>query len=339
MPRRNWALYGSPATPISAEIHATADLVRAYGDVMVDDAVGRKYRAEAMAQEIINSQAWVKAFWANRELNEAQRLRRYVSPLERQKRRNSKEWERLKNYPELNGPSIASGTALNFLLNRLAGGLLAEQFSLGSKTAELVKLDVLRLDPKTLHTLRVRRDLPNGQNLAFDPVAGPSEKIEQWPFALSGAEFDSYRKKYEKARSDVISAARKREDSRDAARVLLKAFDELDAAFNKKNTRKVLTDQKTTPMTAFVQYLAAKRFLQARAGEVAQLQNAGSRLPEDDLRFTDNDLISLLKHMSGNGLLFAPAETGDEHAYHRVFDLMRDLYVFATADDDSGKAK
>ena len=34
--RRNWAVYQSPATPISAEIHATADLVRAYGEATVD---------------------------------------------------------------------------------------------------------------------------------------------------------------------------------------------------------------------------------------------------------------------------------------------------------------
>jgi hypothetical protein len=45
---------------------------------------------------------------------------------------NSKTWERLRDHPDLNGPAVDNGNALNFLLHRLSGTLLAYHFSEGA---------------------------------------------------------------------------------------------------------------------------------------------------------------------------------------------------------------
>jgi hypothetical protein len=335
VPRRNWALYGSPATAASAEIHATADLVRAYGEANVDDAAAREIRARAMRQEIDNSVEFLKAYWERRSINEAERLKRYVSPLQRADRQNSKTWERLRNHPELNGPAIVEGSALNFLLNRLAGGALAYQFSEDLKSAEFKTSKELHLDPEIVHRLRLKRDSTGGKAIIFRADEGVTMTVEWWPYALRGDEFARHRRDYDQARSTVVLAARKGSDAHAEIGKLSRAFAQLDDAFRKQNDR----ETRFKSQAAFQHYSTAKRFLQSLAGEVLQFQVAGgAHALEDDSRFRGDHLIALLTHMSRHGLEFAPALHEDEFAYHTIFTMMRDVY-FAVAPYESSEQK
>jgi hypothetical protein len=332
--RRNWAAYQSPATPISAEIHATADLVRAYGEATVDDAAAREIRSRAVRQEIENSVEFVRAYWERRSINEAERLKRYVSPLQRAKKQNSKTWERLRDHPELNGPAIAEGAALNFLLNRLASSVLAYQLTSTSQSRDLKESDELRLNDEVLHRLRLKRDSTDGKAVIFRADEGVTLAIDWWPYALRGEEFVSQRRDYEKARSAVVLAGRNGKDAHAEIGRLLKAYDQLDAAFRKQNDR----ESRLKNQAAFRHYTTARQFLQGLAGEVLQFQVAGgARALEDDMRFHGDHLIALLTHMSRNGLEFAPALPGDEAAYRMLFHMMRDVYVAVADDDTSGK--
>ena len=56
------AQHASPATAISAQIHAEADFVRAYGEAAADLALAREIRARAVHLEIENSVDFVKAY-------------------------------------------------------------------------------------------------------------------------------------------------------------------------------------------------------------------------------------------------------------------------------------
>jgi len=322
--RRNWAVYQSPATPLSAEIHATADLVRAYGEATVDDAAAREIRSRAVRQEIQNSVDFVRAYWERRSINEAERLKRYVSPLQRAKNQNAKTWERLRDHPELNGPAIAEGTALNFLLNRLASSALAYQLTSTSRAGELKQSDELKLNEEVLHRLRLKRDSTDGKAVIFRADEGVALAIDWWPYALRGEEFTRERRDYEQARAAVVLAGRNGIDAHAEIGKLLKAYDQLDAAFRKQNDR----ESRLKNQAAFRHYTTGRRFLQALAGEVLQFQVAGgARALEDNMQFHGDHLIALLTHMSRNGLEFAPAVPGDEAAYRRVFQMMRDVYV------------
>ena len=50
-------------------------------------------------------------------------------------------------------------------------------------------------------------------------------------------------------------------------------------------------------------------------------------LNNDTLRYDGANLVTLLTHMSRNGLEFAPSLPGEEPAYQQLFHMMRDLYV------------
>jgi hypothetical protein len=76
------------------------------------------------------------------------------------------------------------------------------------------------------------------------------------------------------------------------------------------------------------EYGLAKRYLQSLAGELYRIKSVGLKAVNDDSqKFQGSNLIALLTHMSRNGLEFAPSLPGEESAYHRVFHMMRDLYV------------
>jgi hypothetical protein len=329
--RRNWSSYGSPATALSAQIHAQADFVRSYGQASVDLAAARAIRAQAVRMEIANSVEFVKAYWERRSIGEAERMKRYVAPLKRKELRDSKTWQRLKDHPELNGPAVAEGTALNFLLDRMAGGVLAYRFSLGNQEINAETLKQLELTPAMIHSLRLRQDLTVNRGSVFRADEGVPLDIDWWPYALRDEELTRERERYERARRGVLSAGQG-QDADAAQKDLAKAYDDLVAKFQAQSTRSVRLDS----IQSHHHYLTAKRFLQSLAGEVLRFQELGpERLQDDDLKFQGTNLVALLTHMSRNGLEFAAAEPGDEPAYHAVFRMMRDLYVTVAEDEKS----
>jgi len=333
-PRYRWNYYGSPATAISARIHAEADFVRALGEYSVDQAEAREIRSRAVRQEIANSVEYVQAYWDRRSIWEAERLRRYVGPLERKQIQNSKTWERLKDHPDLSGQSIVTGQALNFLLDRLSASAVASQSLGNSATAALAGSKAFQLPPETLHSLRLRQEVAGGQQLVFRADEGVSNGIEWWPYLLRDDVFVRDRQTFEKARKKVLASATAGGASPTDFKSLLEAYDALERRFQTRFPKEARL--KTT--STFQHYLTTQRFLQSLGAEIIRLQTTGSLAGADDLKFQGNNLLDLLVHMSRRGLDFAPAQPGEDAAYHGVFRLMRDLYI-TVAEEDEGAHK
>jgi hypothetical protein len=321
------APYYSPATAISAQIHAEANYLRAYGEAAVDLNAARILRARAVNMELKNSVDYVKAYWERRSIAEAEKLKRHKTLAQKEDIRNSHLWQRLRDHPDLSVEAIPNGTALNFLLDRMAGGVLAYKFSAGEGNLDPNLLGQLKLDAETLHQLRVRQDLPSGEKTVFRVDDGKPLDVGWWPAALRGSEYQRERSRFEQARSAVMSGSEA--SAEDNLKALFAAYDELVESFYAHHNRRVRLHSIQTHR----EYGLAKRFLQSLGGELYRLRSVGPKAAKDDsLKFTGDNLIALLTHMSRNGLEFAPSQPGEESAYHRVFHMMRDLYV-AVADD------
>jgi hypothetical protein len=322
----------SPGTAISAQIHAEANMLRAYGEAAVDFEVARNYRAKAVEMEIKNSVDYVRAYWDRRSIGEAERMKRHMTAARKQELRNSHLWKRLRDLPELSAESIPNGVALNFLLDRLAGGVLAYRFSEGGAELSLSSLEQLELPPQTIHQLRVRQDLATSGNTVFRLREGKPLDVDWWPAALRSGTFQSERKQFEAART-VLMASASDESLENNLKGTFKAYDDLAAAFHQHHTRSV----RLKSVQDHRQYGLAKRFLQSLAGELYRIREVGVKaLQNDSLRYDGSNLVSLLTHMSRNGLEFAPSLPGEEPAYQQLFHMMRDLYV-AVGEDQAEK--
>lgn len=338
-PRYNWTYYGSPATAASAAVHAQADFLRAYGEASVDVAEARRIHAEAYRQELINSVERIKAYWERKSIGEAELFKRYHHHLDSQKLQNSKTWERIKNHPDLTGPQVQNGTALNFLLARLSGTVLAYEFSGGSlQNPEMIQQ--LSLSPDTIHQLKLRQRTKNGQNLVFRADEGTALANDWWPYALAAADFENHRFNFSVALDQVKKEAS--ENGRitpESIQKLDESLFEIKAAFDDKYTGPAKTASVNgSRMQNWSHYNTGKRFLQSLAGEVGRLATTQKASAFDgSLKFEGDNLVALLTYMSRSGLDFAPAEPGDEQAYHRLFAMMRDIYVIVAENDPSIK--
>lgn len=329
-----WISSFSPGTALSAEINAEANMLMAYGEAAVDFEVARNYRAQAVSLEIKNSVDYVKAYWDRRSIIEAEKLKRHVTVAGKQDLMNSHVWKRLRDLPELSVESVQNGTALNFLLDRMAGGVLAYRFSAGDGNGtDLAKLEQLDLSPATLKQLRVRQELASGGRTIFRLNEGKPLDVNWWPSALRAGHFQSERKEFEQSRS-LMFASTDEESLEKNLKATFQAYDKLTAAFHAHHTRGV----RLKSVQDHREYGLAKRFLQSVAGELYRIREVGVKaLNNDSLRFDGKNLIALLTHMSRNGLEFAPALPGEEPAYQQIFHMMRDLYV--AVGDEQGAAK
>ncbi len=324
----------SPATAISAQIHAEANFLRAYGDAAADLNRARIYRAQAVNLEIQNSVDYVKAYWERRSIGEAEKLKRHKTLAQKEDIRNSHLWQRLKDHPDLSVEAIPNGTALNFLLDRLAGGVLAYQFSAGQSGPSLELLQQLELDQKTLHQLRVRQELPSGGRTVFRVDEGKPLDVGWWPASLRGSELQTERTHFENARTNLMSGPETSLENN--LKELFTAYDQLVEAFHKLHTR----EARLKSVNTHREYGLAKRFLQSLASELYRIRSVGPKALKDDaLKFEGKNAVALLTHMSRNGLEFAPSLPGEEPAYHRVFHMLRDLYVTVAEDDQANQKK
>ncbi len=337
VPRYNWGFYGSPASLASANIHAQADFLRAYGEASVDLAVARDINAQAVAKEIENSIAMVNAYWERKTIGEIERYKRLYHHLDSQKLQNSKIWDRVKNHPELAFPQIQNGVAPNWLLARLSTTILAYDFAGGGASADM--LVQLTLSKEDLHQLRLRQHVPNGQNLIFRADEGTAVNTDWWPYALAGADFNDYRFAFDRAKEKVVEEAQNGRVSPDAINEMAAALFDIQQAFDLKFAGGIKTEKSYgSRMATWNHYNTAKRFLQGLAGEIRRLEHTQKPTAFDgSLRFEGDNLVALITYMSRHGLDFAPAEPGDEPAYHKVFTMMRDMYVTVADEDEALK--
>ncbi len=333
----NYSGWHSPLDALSARVHAQADLVRATGEATVDFAVAREIRAHAVRQELVNSVDRVKAYWERRRIGEEEIRKRRVDPLTRRRRQNGKTWERLKNHPELNGPAIAKGESLNFLMYRLLVNGAAIDSSDSQSGFDAEALAYFALPPDVLHDLRLQQNTATGDRHIFRADEGTPLDVGWWPYVLRGEEFAGTRDQFVQARQATLRDA---EDGQLEPRTL----EELELALVDLSTeyREHFTRERRIRegVKGFQQTLAADAFLQSLDLEIARLQSTGDASTFDDhLRFDPGQdgghLLALLQFMARNGLEFGPAQPGDESAYHTVFQQLRDLYLAVAENDES----
>jgi len=310
---------------VTRRILANAAYIEAASNLRTSAARSREIRAKAIRGEIANSVAYTKAFWETKAINESERMKRYKGPLERRKIGISKTWERLRDLPELNGPAIIEGRAMNFLLDRLSGSVLAYRFSLHNQEPNAALAKQLVLPPDTINKLQLRQRLTGGRELVFRADEGTALRDDWWPSAVRGKEFESLRASFSKDRQVAVREAQAtKQISNEALKELMKSLDRIDAAVHRKYDR----NTRFRSISAWADFKRAERFIQTRAGEIRRMQETGTAEAFDgSLKFKGGDLIALLTHMSRSGLDFAPAQPGDEAAYQGVFHMMRDLYL------------
>jgi len=317
---------------IASRIYAEADLTRAVGEAAVDFEVARRLRAETVRRQIQNSVLRVKAYWDRRSIMEAELLKRRYDELKVQRRRASKTWGMLKDFPYFAPARITNGDALNFLLHRLAVTLLAYEFT-GNSSADALRKDKdLRLTPEVLHALRLRQAQAGGKVLVFRADEHEGMNLDWWPAALRLPVFRPLRERVQAARERVLQLPADDEES------LFAALQELDTAllqlvdqFEKYYTRDRIFER---GYSSWAEYKTADAFLKNLVGEVGRIRQTGRppKVPGPQ-RFCGGNVVDLIKHMCENGLEFAPALPGDEFAYFKVFKQLRDLYVVAVSSD------
>ena len=321
----------SPYDAISSRVYAQAELIRAGGAADVDYATARAIRAVAVRQEIANSVERVRAYWDRKAIGEAERMKRAYHHLESKRKRNSQTWDRLKNHPDLNGPGIVNGTALNFLLHRLSGTVLAYEFANKDAKSASQLVSQLQLTSKTLHGLNLRQAVPGGERLVFRADEGIGLRVDWWPPSLRDPALVSQRSGFEKSRQALVTDAKDGTISDEAIAALDVALLDLREAFERRSTR---DERFRDGMKSWQMHKQADVFIKSLAGEIGRVRNTADASAFDgSLRFDGRDLISLLKYMSRNGLDFAPASPGEEDAYYATFAMMRDLFVTVTEDE------
>ncbi|QDT92513.1 hypothetical protein [Gimesia algae] len=343
-PKRHWyysyyhyRTYSNPVIILENNTYALSDLIRARGDSAVDIAYARKLHAQAARMEIENWVLRLKAYYEAKAIREAERLKRAYNHLDSKRLQNNRKWERLKNHPELNGPAIANGNALNFLLYRLSNSVLAYEYSQKSHSIDGIELKKMTLSPEVLHGVMLQQRLTNGRRMVFRADEGKPLDTNWWPNVLRDDYFNDGREEFEKQRDLVIQEASAGGISSKSLNALYVAFENMRDRFNSKNTR---DSRFKEGMESWQQYYRAEIFLKSLWTEISLLQSTadigilGAGLKFDPKEGECN-VITLLQFISRNGLDFAPAKPGDEPAYHQLFNLMRDLYVNIADEDES----
>ncbi|MBT4864222.1 MAG: hypothetical protein HON53_03755 [Planctomycetaceae bacterium] len=337
--RRSYGNYYGAVDALASRVFAQAEFLRASGEASVNYATARKIRAQAVRLEIENSVLRIEAYWERKAIGEAERFKRRTNLLDSKRRQNSKTWDRLKNHPDVNGPAIANGRALNFLLHRLSASILAYEYSReysgdGDRVAQQ-----LTLPPDKMAGLQLRQHLPNGKSLIFTADDPAPLKVDWWPHTLRADELETHRADFAKQREKVVKEARVGKISNKSLQELNESFMSLSDEFRKQNKK---SQRHSDGFRSWEQYKQADSFLKSMWGEIGRLQSVGDiSFLDGELQFdTDrdgNNLVALLKFMSRNGLDFAPSKPGGENSYHFVFAMMRDLYANVADDDEALK--
>ena len=338
----NWYGY-NPRTAYSSYIHAQADLMRAQGERAVDFAEARVLLADAVDKELDNWLEHMQRYWQRKIEYEKNRIKlnqvRQIAKDQRlndQRAMRSRMWERIKNNPQLNANSIVNGNALNFLLDRLANTVGTYDIARLEGTTSPDDCADLQLTPEQLRSLQLSQTGVQGGKLLFRADGSSKIDLEWWPFKLRDEVFQAERQAYMAARRAVLEQAGTGGQIDSESLLQLKtAYGALSRSFYE---RYVAQEQAQAGWDTFRQFHAARAFLHALGSEIHRYENTGdARLLQVVSGFhpetAGQDVLALLAYMNRNGVRFAPAQPGDEYAYHAVFRMMRDIYV-TVADND-----
>jgi len=342
-PRRvQWAAY-DPFYAVTSRVYAQAELIRAQGDAAVSFGYARNLNAEAYSEKLDNWEKELRKYWNRKvdtekrklELDQVRKIKKMMY-LNDRKWRHSHAWDRLKNHPELNKARIEKGKALNFLLARLSVSALPYRFNPESSRFGQDAIRELSLDQTMLGHVMLKQGV-----FKFPADQSVQDSISLWPYLLRWDEFDSTRSAFERARAAIVDGTGSGGDVPVAEiRHLHEALMRLSHEFHQSLEVKQWVDKHRR----YSHFVTADRFLQELDREILRLEETGDIHPfrggnNYDPEVAGDNLISLLCFMNRNGLEFAPAQPGNESAYHHLFVMMRSLYLTVAEQDPSTQPK
>jgi hypothetical protein len=318
----------SGGTPYSFGVEAEAKLVEAQGSFLESAATARKINADAVAKEIENSVAFVKAYFDRREENRKRRLEEAGGNL--QDHLATAEEAEKKRITTLFQNTLKGDVTsdLNWLLRELSGPTMAVHYM---SRETLADFDVA-LSPQDLEQIRLTDGARGNSKIVVTADDGTPLKT-QWPFALKGAEFDSARKEFEAARDRVVQEIQTngRAGGESGTR-LLKATDQLMTTLDT-----VYSEQERMKQDVFMRYNSGKIFLKNLVAQVTRAITSNDRQVFDgSLQFKGKTMVDLIQHMCQTGLLFDRPQEDGNRVYAGLFAKMRNLYITLAPDNNVG---
>lgn len=336
--RLQWSVY-DPVYAVTSRIYAQADLIRAQSDAAVDFAQARNLHASAYSKELDNWKKELRTYWERKTIAEQEKVKLdhqhqigRMKYLNDQKWQNNRLWDRLKNHPELSGPNIRNGSALNFMLARLAASSLPYQFDAESSRFGKEALRQLKLDDEWLSHLTLKQG-----TFQFSASQTVNDSINSWPYILRWEDFRASRAAFEQARAAVVTESEKK------GQASVESIQRLEAALMKLTSEyhgSTKVAEWVKQRNRYSHFYAGDRFLKDLDREILQLEKTGDIRPFRgqsgyDPQADGEHVVSLLCFMNRNGVEFAAAKPGSEFAYHKLFVLMRGFYLTVAEDDDA----
>lgn len=317
-------------------IVGAASAENTYSVASTNYARARALHAEAYSKELDNINKRAVIVWDLQKVRKVKQMEldflRQISNskyLDDQKWNDSRTWERLKNHPELSRHKIATGEALNFLLNKLVAGLLPYEFD--ARDTEYQK--------NVQHWLVIDRTELDHINLKMDKfffVASDSKEAKdvKWPSIMRWEEFKSLREEFEKQRAAIRALSENDKDiPEEATGRLHKTLEELEKVLLENAEVK----RKVTQYRFFTDQYRCRVFIKRLRDEVNFVASSGRLRPH--MRYEPSidgaNLISLLTFMSRNGVQFDRVNAEYLPIYYKLFNKMRALYLYAEENESN----
>ena len=318
-------------TALSAQIHAEAALMSAFGQFLVDATIAERHHEYAREHRIHNYVLWVDSYFEARRLNRLHRLEENPNFIMREAEIQKVKRQMITKFHQHASKGDVT-EVLNWLLKELSGPTLAIQY-LPEVESKAGQCDSPLSERDRFH-IRLTEAGAGRNKLVWSLADGKPLKTN-WPLALRAPVFEEERRAFEKLRDKVTREINALEPgnrlSYEGAERMLDAVDQLAAALREAYPKEV-RHQSTN---ATLKYIAARRYLQSLARQVERAAETNDWwLLSGSGKFEGDSVIKLIHHMYEMGAAFEHPEPGGEGTYQKLFDSMGTLYVVLTGEED-----
>ncbi|QDV66480.1 hypothetical protein Poly24_01660 [Rosistilla carotiformis] len=318
----------------AAYLAAEGEYLRAQGEYLNMYAEARQKIADAVDKELDNWKKHVVTHFERREENMRGRMRikdlydmQADQTLRFRDTSMRRTYETYKNHPELTRHAVASGRALNFMLDRFAGtpigyGIpLQETFQTNQPTTRW------QLTTAMHHQLRVKTQNHGGGHSEFR-LDQPTAIAFDWPVAFMSPSFEPHIQGIDHLQQQLTRVT----GDPVAQRALVFSFQDAVAELTRTFYRHYPAKTWGSYDSRTILHLKrAEDFLSQKSNELARYSENPALISQRSSQFdpqTDGkDAGTLIAWMSRNGLTFVKPQPGDEAAYHTLFSMMLELYA------------
>ena len=318
-------------TALSAQIHAEAPLVSSFGGYLVDRTIAERHHEIAREHRIRNYVLWVDSYFEARRLNRLHRLEENPNFIMREEEIQKVKRQMITKFHQHASKGDVT-EMLNWLLKELSGPTLAIQY-LPEVESMAGQCDSPLSERDKFHVRLTEAGA--GRNKLVWTLADGSPLKTNWPLALRTPEFEAECRAFEEVRDEVI----KEIDALgpgdrlpyESAEKLMVAVDRLITALRDAYPK----ERRHESSNAFLQYLAAKRYLQSLASQVERAAETNDWwLLSGEGKFEGGSVMQLVHHMYEMGAAFEHPEPGGEGTYQKLFRDLGTLYVVLTGEGD-----